>query len=89
LTAKAARTNAALLKLSGELAENLLMTTWNPRAADVISDVGETPSAICKARGIEFKSLDEAMIDKLLRNSFSDYRSSGRLVANATCIKRS
>jgi hypothetical protein len=49
------------------------MTTPKPRAADVISAVGETLDAICKARGIELENLDEAMIDRLLWSSFNGF----------------
>jgi len=59
------------------------------RTANVISSVRETLDVICKARDIEFESLDEAMIDKLLWSSFNEYLGSGGLVADATCMKRS
>jgi hypothetical protein len=57
--------------------------------ADVINAVSVTLDVMCKARGISLDDLNEAMIDKLLWNSFNEYLGSGRLVADTTCVKRS
>jgi hypothetical protein len=65
------------------------VNTPKPGAADVISAVGETLDAICKASGIEFENLDEAMIDRLLRSSFEEYLGCGRLVPDTLGVKRS
>lgn len=79
-----------IAKVVGEFAENLFMITSNARAADVISAIGETLGAICKVRGIEFESLDEAMLDKLLwTRSTSTLAVAGLLPTPRGCSDRS
>jgi hypothetical protein len=57
--------------------------------ADVINAVSVTLDVMCKARGISFDDLNEAMIDKLLWSSFEEYLGGGTLVADALGVERS
>ena len=55
------------------LPDTLLMNTSKPRATDVIRVVAETLDVICRARGIEVRDLDEALIENLLWSSFEEH----------------
>jgi len=58
------------------------MNTPKPEAADVIRVAAETLDAICTARGIKVRDLDDAMIDELLRSSTQEYLVSDTLIAD-------
>jgi hypothetical protein len=65
------------------------MNTPKFTGADVINAVGVTLDLMYKASGIKFDNLDEAMIDKLPRSSFTEYISGGTLVADSFGVERS